>query len=78
MTEGERRAAAVDGIMADVVIAEPRADLDYAAVVDPLTLAPAPERLEPGEYRLLIAARVGKPRLIDNDGVTVPAPGGAA
>jgi pantoate--beta-alanine ligase len=74
---GERGAAAVDRVMADVVGSEPLARLDYAAVVDPLTLEPAPEHLEAGTYRLLIAARVGKPRLIDNDGLTVPPARGA-
>lgn len=67
---GERSAAAVEARMADVVAAEPRAELDYAAVVAADTLAP----VDPlsGEVRLLIAARVGRPRLLDNLGVVVP------
>jgi pantothenate synthetase len=41
--------------------------LDYAVVVDPVTFAtPASPT---GELRLLIAARVGPVRLIDNLGV---------
>ena len=40
--------------------------LDYALVVDPRTLE-KPERIE-GPVRLLIAARVGDVRLIDNVG----------
>jgi pantothenate synthetase len=50
--------------MAAVVAAEPRAELDYAAAVDPRTLA-VPPRLG-AETRLIIAARVGPTRLIDN------------
>jgi pantoate--beta-alanine ligase len=69
---GERRAAAVDRAMAEVVESEPLADLDYAAIVDPVTLEPAAPTLDAGDYRLLVAARVGKPRLIDNDGATIP------
>lgn len=67
---GERSAAAVEAHMAAVVAAEPRAELDYAAVVAADTLA----SVEPlaGELRLLIAARVGRPRLLDNVGVSVP------
>lgn len=68
---GERDPAAVGSAMAAVVDAEPQAALDYAAAVDAETLADQP-RLA-GEVRLLIAARVGRPRLLDNVGVTVPA-----
>jgi pantoate--beta-alanine ligase len=73
ITAGERSTAAVDEAMAAVVAAEPRADLDYAAAVDAATLAQGPTLGD--EIRLLIAARVGTTRLIDNAGVTV-APGG--
>src|SRR4051794_19342300 len=45
-------------VMAATVNAEPLADLDYAEVVE-----------SEHEYRLLIAARVGTTRLIDNRGV---------
>ena len=72
---GARSADALDRVMADEVGTEPLAGLDYAAVVDAGTLERAPASLEPGEYRLLIAARVGKPRLIDNDALVVPPPG---
>jgi pantoate--beta-alanine ligase len=67
---GVRHADAVNATMARLVDAEPLASLDYAAIVDPATLEPS-ARLEPGEYRLLIAARVGKPRLLDNCGAIV-------
>ncbi|HYI61351.1 MAG TPA: pantoate--beta-alanine ligase [Acidimicrobiales bacterium] len=68
---GERRAGAVEARMAEVVGTEPLADLDYVAAVAADTLAP----IDPlaGEVRLLLAARVGRPRLLDNLGVTVPA-----
>ncbi len=64
--------AAVEAGMAAVVAAEPLVELDYAAAVEADTLA-TPEVLA-GEVRLLIAARVGPPRLLDNLGVTVPVP----
>ena len=54
-------------LMADVIGAEPLVSLDYAAVVDAASLAP-PE-YPGGELRLLVAARVGATRLIDNVGV---------
>lgn len=65
---GERDPAAVRRLMADIVEAEPLAELDYAEVVRPDTL----ERLDPlaGELRLLAAARFGQARLLDNVGVT--------
>ena len=64
---GERDPDAVVAAMAAVVDAEPLAELDYVAVVDAATLE-VPERLD-GELRLLGAAQVGRPRLIDNVGV---------
>jgi pantoate--beta-alanine ligase len=67
---GERDPSAVIAAMTSVVAGEPLFDLDYAAVVDAATFAtPAPLM---GELRLLAAARIGKARLIDNLGVTVP------
>lgn len=68
---GERDAARVEAHMAEVVAAEPLVDLDYVAAVSADTLAP----LDPlsGDVRLLVAARVGRPRLLDNLGLTVSA-----
>jgi len=66
---GERDPAAVEAVMAAMVAAEPLVDLDYVAAVEADTLA-SPERLA-GEIRLLVAARVGRPRLLDNVGLTV-------
>ncbi len=67
---GVRDAGAVEAVMRAVVDAERLVDLDYAAVVDAATLLPV-DRLV-GDLRLLIAARLGRPRLLDNLGVTVP------
>ena len=70
---GERRTAAVEAAMAEVLAAEPLiGPVDYACVTDAATLQPT----EPlaGELRLLVAARLGAARLIDNLGVTVPPP----
>jgi pantoate--beta-alanine ligase len=63
---GERDAATVRELMAGVVRAEPLADLDYAEVADAATLAPVDPLA--GEVRLLVAARFGRARLIDNAG----------
>jgi pantoate--beta-alanine ligase len=69
---GERDPAAVRALMAAIVEAEPLAELDYAEVVEPESLRP-PESLVAGaEVRLLVAARLGTPRLLDNLGVRVP------
>ncbi len=68
--DGARDAAAVEAVMRRVVATAELIDLDYAAVVDAATLAPV-DRLS-GELRLLIAGRLGRPRLLDNVGVTVP------
>ena len=60
--------AAVDGVDAalaagrDVLDATPGLDLDYLVITDP-DLLPAPEQ---GDARVLVAARVGTTRLIDN------------
>jgi pantoate--beta-alanine ligase len=59
--------ADVDRAMVETVASVPSFALDYAAIVDAATLAPA-ERLT-GDLRLIIAARLGRARLIDNLGV---------
>ena len=64
---GERDPGEVRALMGDIVEAEPLVELDYAEVVDASTLA-VPEKLD-GGLRLLVAARVGPTRLIDNLGV---------
>jgi len=72
MLAGERCPGAVAGAMAEVVAAEPEAELDYAAVVDPVDLT-VPAELAPAQpWRLLVAARFGRVRLIDNCEASVP------
>jgi pantoate--beta-alanine ligase len=63
---GERSGAALADVMRAVVAAEPLVQLDYAVVVDAATLAEAATVADPATARLLIAARVGPVRLIDN------------
>ncbi|MCB0959328.1 MAG: pantoate--beta-alanine ligase, partial [Acidimicrobiales bacterium] len=55
---------------ADAVAAEPEAELDYASLVDASTLAPAVT--VGGHQRLLVAARFGRTRLLDNLAVVTP------
>ncbi len=68
---GERSLRSVEARMAEVIAAEPLAQLDYVSVVDAGTLEP----VEPlaGTLRLLGAIRLGKARLIDNVGLECPA-----
>lgn len=61
---GEIDALVVIGEMCRMFAAEPRAELEYAAVVEPEGLRPV-ERVAPGAVAL-VAARVGPARLIDN------------
>jgi pantoate--beta-alanine ligase len=62
---GQGSVATVQAAMAAVVGAEAQADLDYAAVVDARDLT-AVGRLDEAPLRLLVAARFGAVRLIDN------------
>jgi pantoate--beta-alanine ligase len=69
---GEDDPAAVRSLMAQIIEAEPLARLDYAEVVDADSFG-VPDPLG-GNLRLLAAVRFGRARLIDNVGVTIPAP----
>ncbi|MET0933453.1 MAG: pantoate--beta-alanine ligase [Mycetocola sp.] len=53
-----------------VIAAEPGVELDYLAVVDPATFLPVDDAYS-GSALVLIAARVGSTRLIDNRTITV-------
>ena len=66
---GERDPAVVRAQLRATIGAEPRAELDYAEVVRAGDLS-VPDTLS-GELRLLVAARFGRARLIDNRGVTI-------
>jgi pantoate--beta-alanine ligase len=69
---GEREAATVRALVASVIEAEPLVRLDYAEIVDAGTLGALDELVPGAEIRLLVAARLGTPRLLDNLGVHVP------
>lgn len=70
---GERDPATVRELMEGTIAAEPLARLDYAEVVRACDLA-VPDLLA-GRLRMLVAARFGRARLIDNLGVTIDAAG---
>jgi pantoate--beta-alanine ligase len=61
---GVRDAGAVVALVARLVASEPQAELDYVELRDPSTLEPVAE--VDGEARLLVAARFGATRLLDN------------
>lgn len=63
---GERDVDVVRHALAQGVAAEPEAELDYAEVVDAATLEPATVVGGPAPQRLLVAARFGPTRLLDN------------
>ena len=67
--EGERDPRSVSALMSEMISREPAFQLDYAVAVQAADLS-VPERLQ-DEVRLLIAARLGRARLIDNIGVTI-------
>lgn len=63
---GASRPDEVSGLMMEILSENPLVHPQYAEVVDSNLLVPS--RIE-GEVRLLVAAKVGKPKLIDNMGV---------
>ncbi|MDQ3701999.1 MAG: pantoate--beta-alanine ligase, partial [Chloroflexota bacterium] len=65
---GERDVTAVRGAILAVLGAIPGVGVEYVAIVAPQTLEPL-ERIE-GPARALIAARLGRVRLIDNISLT--------
>ncbi len=62
---GTQDPAVVVAAMTEVCAGQPGVDLEYASAVDPTTLA-VPAQLGDAAVRLLLAARVGAVRLIDN------------
>ncbi|HSL56280.1 MAG TPA: pantoate--beta-alanine ligase [Acidimicrobiales bacterium] len=70
---GADHADEVRAAMAAVLAAEPLLEVDYAEVVDPDTFVALGDLADaPDEVRLLVAARLGRPRLIDNLGARRP------
>ena len=63
--------AALVARLAQVISAEPEAELDYAEIVDSATLEPASDLA--GPRRALVAAHFGRTRLLDNMAITGPA-----
>lgn len=69
---GERSAEAIRSHVLDMIATEPLVSTpDYVAVVDASTLKPLDTLA--GEVRVILAAQVGRPRLLDNIGITIPA-----
>jgi pantoate--beta-alanine ligase len=66
LAEGITSSAQVSVIMRGVVATEPLVELDYAVAVDDDSLVEVPEVSDLASTRLLIAAKVGPVRLIDN------------
>jgi pantoate--beta-alanine ligase len=69
---GEGDARVVAATLTELVAAEPRAQLEYAEVVDSASLAPLVELRSGTTVRLIMTARFGTTRLLDNRGVVVP------
>jgi pantoate--beta-alanine ligase len=71
---GERGVAALAAVLASR-LAQADVAVDYAALVDSQSLAPLSSGvLQPGQAAVLLAARVGSTRLIDNSVLGVDAP----
>ena len=67
---GERNADAVRQHILDMIASEPLVSApDYVSIVDAATLEPL-ETLA-GDVRIILAAQVGRPRLLDNIGVSL-------
>lgn len=69
---GERDARALIGLVSTRLGAEPRAALEYVAVVDASSLEPLTELLPGVAARIILTARFGSTRLLDNIGVVAP------
>jgi pantoate--beta-alanine ligase len=72
ISAGESDPAVIEAHMASIIEAEPLAELDYTVVVEPDSLRMPAELISGTNVRLLMVAKVGSPRLLDNLGVDVP------
>lgn len=63
---GERSVQSLQAIGAGRVAQSPAIQLEYLGIADPLTLQPRQDTAKPSD-RILIAARLGQTRLIDNE-----------
>jgi pantoate--beta-alanine ligase len=70
---GELAASRARAAAADVIAAEPRANLEYVEVVRADDLAPVEQLADGVEHVIALAVRIGKTRLIDNATFTVAA-----
>ncbi len=73
VAEGEDRPETVASVMSGTITAEPLASVDYAAAVDAADLTVPASLSQPAALRLLVAARIGSVRLIDNCAAPRPA-----
>ena len=74
VADGETDPVTISSVMVSVLATEPAFDLHYAVAVDPSSLL-GPPAFDPGDdVRLLVAARLGRARLIDNAGAVVGLP----
>lgn len=69
---GERDVATIESTLAEEFASHPNVVLDYAAVVDPDTLTPLSGGHLDSPARVIIAARLGNVRLIDNAAIVAP------
>ncbi len=69
---GERDARVVAAKLSEFVGEEPRAQLEYAEVVDAASLVPLGDLRSGTTVRLIMTVRFGTTRLLDNRGVVVP------
>lgn len=68
---GERSTDVLRAHVLDMIATEPLVEApDYVSIVDAATLDPIDQLT--GEIRIILAAQVGHPRLLDNIGVTIP------
>ena len=74
VADGETDPVAISSVMVGVLVTEPAFDLHYAVAVDPSSMQSPPAFDLGDDVRLLVAARLGRARLLDNAGVTVGLP----